>query len=398
MTPSESPQEEPTLLPALGRTRSSLNARCPGDETVSTRLGSGPSHETDEGGWGAASVMGIDIPLGSIWEVSPSRPLSASSREIVNAELADALLHDRTAFTPEEMDLLGISEVHPDSFVTIGLPGHERYFRPVKLTAGGILLAWSMRQPRRRLSAWWAVGTPPSSSTEMAPEMAPEIVTETALPTATWDQTWVPSVQEEGQLACRSSLFCPTNAFPGYGQQTKERALYTAQRPPHLPPVLEPRSPALKMANLAPLPLGRARSGSQAAPPRASTVPAPDSLDVLWRRRTGLATPSANRRVNERLALSRLLNDAGSPVARLRPSQLRGAVDEFWPRPATQARPMPRIVPTMASPIVPTGGSSILQRPSMVTSAAPSGLFEVNLSPWQLVERGCSMAVGRELR
>jgi hypothetical protein len=32
----------------------------------------------------------------------------------------------------------------------------------------------------------------------------------------------------------------------------------------------------------------------------------------------------------------------------------------------------------------------------MVTSAAPSGLFEVNLSPWQLVERGCSMAVGRE--
>ena len=393
MTPSESPQERPTLLPSLGRTRSGLNARSDlvdlvvqttGDELVSTILGSSLS---DEGGWGATSGVDVDIPLGSIWEVSPSRPLSASSREIVNAELADALLHDRTAFTPEEMDLLGISEVHPDSFVTIGLPGLERYFRPVKLTAGGILLAWSMRQPRRRPRAWGAVGTPPSTRTEMAhemaPEMAPEIVPEivpkTALQKATWDQTWFPSAQEEGQLAFRRSLSCPTNAFPGYGQQTKERALYTAQRPPHLPPVLEPRAPALKMANLAPLPLGRVRSGSRAAPPRASTVPAPDSLDVTWQRPTGLATPSANRRVNERLALSRLLNDAGAPVARLRPSQLKGAVDELWPR------PMPRIVPTMASPIVPTGGSSILERPSMVTSAAPSGLFEVNLSRQRLL-------------
>jgi hypothetical protein len=37
---------------------------------------------------------------------------------------------------------------------------------------------------------------------------------------------------------------------------------------------------------------------------------------------------------------------------------------------------------------VPTGGSSILQRPSMVTSAAPSGLFEVNLSPCQRLLHG----------
>ena len=121
-------------------------------------------------------------------------------------------------------------------------------------------------------------------------------------------------------------------SFPGYGQHTWQRSMHVAMLPPRpIPPFQNPVGTPLRTSKLTakPLPLPLAplppRPATHTGIAASSTLGNPP-IHVAWLRRN-LATPTATRRVNQRLAVHSILTDAGKPAPCIRPQQLQALLD-----------------------------------------------------------------------
>ena len=360
---------------------------------------------------GRGTVLG---PLGSAWEeerdMVNTRP--ASGHEITNLQLLLALQEGRKRFTPAEMSRIGLGHVAPGSFILVtDEHGVTRCFRPAtaRLATGPLGSAWreELSRPatgtelvsaplRSALGALSREATPHGERRKERIEFTPaecehlglrDVVTADSyvrLTSGESDRYFRPAtgwVVDDGKayppyslpsLGGSRSVDAAADAhlagfasrrglrhvfsFPGFGQQTLQRAIAVAgqhKSRPRRPPLHSPLGPPLKTSKLQPLPTLPASVDAEKAAGMVNT-----KGDIAWLRRTA-ATPAATKRVTERLALAHLLKDASSRHMRIAPRQLQGAIDDLLAPPAPRRQ---RIKLT-----------------SIVTRAGPTKTFDIAL-------------------
>ena len=78
---------------------------------------------------GYAFHITLNSTIGLEWREISHGKRPATGTEVISRALSAALLH-KTIFTESELARFGLRELHRDSFVKAGEPGHERFFQP----------------------------------------------------------------------------------------------------------------------------------------------------------------------------------------------------------------------------------------------------------------------------